>query len=147
MKHPEDGIYERQIFINCPFDDEYIPLFRVIVFIVQACGYEVRCALESQDAGEVRISKILRLIKHCRMGIHDVSRTALDPVNGLPRFNMPLELGLFLGAAHFGNPVQRKKHALILDTERFRYQKFISDIADQDIKAHGNDPSRVIHAV
>ncbi|WP_409215210.1 hypothetical protein [Prosthecobacter sp.] len=122
-------------------------MFRILVFVIQACGYEVRCALESQDAGEVRMSKILRLIKECQFGIHDISRTALDPENGLPRFNMPLELGLFLGAAYFGNPVQRQKHTLVLDSERFRYQKFISDIAGQDIKPHGNDPGRVVYAV
>lgn len=112
-----------------------------------ACGYEVRCAMETLDAGEIRLAKILRLIKDCRFGIHDISRTELDPVNGLPRFNMPLELGLFLGASHFGQGSQRKKKTLVLDTERYRYQKFISDIAGQDIKAHGNDQERLISVV
>ena len=99
MKQKAPGTYKRQVFINCPFDAEYLPLFRIIVFVVNACGYHVRCALESQDAGEVRMVKILRLIRECQFGIHDISRTELDPANGLPRFNMPLELGLFLGAA------------------------------------------------
>ncbi len=31
--------------------------------------------------------------------------------------------------------------------ERFRYQKFLSDIAGQDIKAHGNDPDTLIGAI
>lgn len=139
--------YDRQVFINCPFDDEHLPLMRASVFAVQACGCKARCALEVVDAGEVRMSKILRLISQCRLGLHDISRTTLDNANGLPRFNMPLELGLFLGAAHFGKPAQRQKRTLILDVERYRYQKFISDIAGQDIKAHGNDPTRLIGAV
>lgn len=42
---------------------------------------------------------------------------------------MPLELGTFLGAKHFGSEIQKKKTCLILDKEKFRYQKFISDIA------------------
>ena len=146
MKHVK-GDNDRLVFLNCPFDNEYLPLIRAITFAVKACGYEVRCALEAMDAGEVRMNKILRLIKTCRFGIHDVSRTTLDSVNGLPRFNMPLELGLFLGAANFGNLTQRKKQTLVLDVERYRYQKFISDIAGQDIKAHGNDPERVIGIV
>lgn len=139
--------YDRQVFINCPFDDEHLPLLRATVFAVHACGCKVRCALEVVDAGEVRMSKILRLISQCRLGLHDISRTTLDNANGLPRFNMPLELGLFLGAAHFGKPAQRQKRTLILDVERYHYQKFISDIAGQDIKAHGNDPTRLIGAV
>jgi len=32
---------------------------------------------------------------------HDISRTELNE-HSLPRFNMPLELGLFLGASRFG---------------------------------------------
>ncbi|MBK8092144.1 MAG: hypothetical protein IPK32_09240 [Verrucomicrobiaceae bacterium] len=139
--------YDRQVFINCPFDDEHLPLLRAMVFAIHACGYKARCALEVVDAGEVRLSKILRLIESCRYGLHDISRTSLDAINGLPRFNMPLELGLFLGAARFGNIAQRRKRTLILDVERFRYQKFVSDIAGQDIKAHGNDPLRLIGAV
>jgi hypothetical protein len=99
------------------------------------------------DAGEVRMSKILRLVRGCRLGLHDISRTTLDEVNGLPRFSMPLELGLFLGATHFGVAEQRRKRSIILDVERYRYQKFVSDIAGQDIKAHRNDPVVLIGVV
>ena len=146
MKLSSPGIYERQVFINCPFDADYLPLFRILVFAIHACGYEIRCALESQDAGEVGMIKILRLIKECQFGIHDISRTDLDSDHRLPRFNMPLELGLFLGAAHFGSAKQRRKRTLVLDSERYRYQKFISDIAGQDIKAHANEPPKLVHA-
>ena len=53
---------------------------------------------------------------------------------------MPLELGMFLGAKHFGNGRQKHKACLILDREAYRYQRFISDIAGQDIRAHEKDP-------
>ena len=132
MSTRNPGGYGRQVFINCPFDDAYLPLFRAITFVIRACDYQARCALEAMDAGEIRMAKILRLIRGCRFGIHDISRTTLDPVSNLPRFNMPLELGLFLGAAHYGNSTQRRKQTLVLDVERFRYQKFLSDIAGQD---------------
>ena len=52
---------------------------------------------ELDDGGQTRIDKIFALIEQCRYGIHDLSPTELDAVNNLPRFNMPLELGLFLG--------------------------------------------------
>jgi hypothetical protein len=56
---------------------------------------------------------------------------------------MPLELGLFIGAKKFGRG-QGTKRCTIFDTEPYRYQKFISDIAGQDIHAHGDDHRRLI---
>lgn len=58
--------------------------------------------MELDDGGQTRIDKLYGLIGECRYGIHDLSRTELDDVNQLPRFNMPLELGLFLGAKRYG---------------------------------------------
>ena len=31
--------YRDSLFINCPFDEEYLPIFRAIVFTVAACGF------------------------------------------------------------------------------------------------------------
>jgi hypothetical protein len=135
------------VFVNCPFDAEYRRLFEALVFAIHDCGFEARCSLEAEDSGQVRIGKIKRLIRECGFGIHDISRVQLDPVNQLPRFNMPLELGLFLGAQEYGSGPQKRKRTLILDTEPYRYQKFCSDIAGQDIRAHGDRPARVIAAV
>lgn len=58
---------------------------------------------------------------------------------------MPLELGIFLGARRYGGR-QRDKRALILDTDQYRYQKFISDLAGMDIHPHAGDPSIAIRA-
>jgi len=139
--------YDRSVFVNCPLDEEYRYLFEAVVFAIQDCGYTTRCALEVADASEVRIDKITRIIADCRFGLHDISRTDADATNNLPRFNMPLELGLFLGAKRFGQAEQKLKTCLILDVEQYRYQKFISDIAGQDIAAHGGDALTAISHV
>ncbi len=78
----------------------------------------------------------MSLIEECPYGIHDLCRTELDPKNRLPRFNMPFELGIFLGAKRYGSASQQRKRCLVLDREKYRYQKFISDIAGQDIHTH-----------
>jgi len=135
-----DSQFDYGVFINCPFDDSYRSLFEAIVFTVHDCGYVARCSLEVTDASQVRIEKISAIIGSCRLGIHDISRTDLDTATQLPRFNMPLELGLFLGAKRFGSGKHRLKTCLILDVDRYRYQKFISDIAGQDIAAHSGKP-------
>ena len=66
--------YDRRVFINCPFDAQYKPLFEAIVFAVRDCGLRPRCALEIDDASEVRIEKIFKIIAECRYGVHDISR-------------------------------------------------------------------------
>jgi hypothetical protein len=43
--------YATNIFINCPFDVEFEPVFHAIVFAVIQCGYTVRCALEADEYG------------------------------------------------------------------------------------------------
>lgn len=134
----------KDVFINCPFDPDYTKSFRAIVFTVRACGFRARCALELDDAGETRLEKLYRLVEQSRYGIHDLSRTELDTVNRLPRFNMPLELGIFLGAKRFGGDDQKSKHVLILDIEKYRYQKFISDLAGVDIHSHSGLPRKAV---
>ena len=81
------------------------------------------------------------------VGIHDLSSVAPDSITGLPRFNMPLELGLFLGCKRFGTGGQERKRCLILDSDPYRYRTFISDISGLDIHAHGSDPERAIREV
>jgi len=139
--------YNTNVFVNCPFDPAFAPLFDAVIFAVLDCGYTPRCTLEIQDSGQSRIDKIHTLIEQSRCGIHDISRTQADAGSRLPRFNMPFELGLFLGARRFGSGNQRDKACLILDRDRYRYQKYLSDIAGQDIRAHHNRVEDAITAV
>jgi hypothetical protein len=139
--------FSRDVFVNCAFDERFQPIFHAIVFAIIRSGFRARCALETEDAAENRFAKIQNIVEQSPFGIHDLSRTQSDGDPPLPRFNMPLELGLFIGAKRYGNDQQRRKRALILDTEQYRYQRFISDIAGQDIRAHGSDPIRAIEMV
>jgi hypothetical protein len=139
--------YEDRVFINVPFDQRYEKLFHALVFAIHDCGFVARCALETDDGSQVRIDRLYEIIADCRYGIHDLSRTTLDSRNKLPRFNMPLELGIFLGAKRYGDARQRRKSALILERDQYRYQIYCSDIAGQDIRAHGNNVSAAISAV
>lgn len=136
--------YAGNVFINCPFDKEYLILRDALLFVIFDCGFIPRCALEEDDSGNVRFNKIQKIIAECRFGVHDISRTELDDQTQTPRFNMLLELGVFLGAKHFGNKQQKGKVCLVLDRKQYRYQAFISDIAGHDIRSHDNEPEKVI---
>lgn len=139
--------YDTSVFINCPFDADYRPLLEAVVFAVYDCGFVPRCALEVDDSSQVRIQKITSIIGECRLAIHDISRTELDDAFALPRFNMPFEFGIFVGAKAFGARDHRRKACVVFDVERYRFQKFISDIAGQDIREHHQNVGVLIHHV
>ena len=131
--------YNDRVFFNCPFDAQYMPLFRAIIFSIYRCGFSPRSALEEDNGLDVRLDKIIRLISLCKYGVHDISRTEVG-ANGYPRFNMPFELGLFFGAKKLGDNQQKNKNALILEKKAFSYQQFLSDLNGVDTKSHNNDP-------
>jgi hypothetical protein len=132
--------FEKQVFVNCPFDDEYRPLLRALLFTVLDCGLVPRLASDRADSGEARVEKIRSLIRSCRLSIHDLSR--MEPLRSgdLPRFNMSFELGLDLGCRFFGAGAFSTKQCLILEKDRFRYRQALSDISGNDIRAHEGEP-------
>jgi hypothetical protein len=136
----------KEVFINCPFDERYSNIFDAVLFAIYFCGCKPRCALEIDDGSQIRLDKIYDIIEECDLGIHDISRTEHN-TNDLPRFNMPFEFGLFMGAKRFGGRKQKEKSCLIFDTDRYRYMEFISDISGQDIKSHENEPTQVIRKI
>lgn len=138
--------YSDRVFINCPFDDLYLPLFHAAIFTTYFCGFFPTTSLSEDNGLESRIDKIARIIGQCRYGIHDISRTELSQT-GCPRFNIPFELGLFFGARLYGNKGQKIKNALILERNPYSYQQLISDINGIDVKAHQDDPFRIIRHI
>jgi len=120
MSKPAD--FDQCVFVNCPFDAPYKPLLWALIFSILAYGYKPCSALQEQDAGAVRLDKIKRLIGNSRLGIHDISRIETDTVLGLPRFNMPFELGLDVGARAYGRGYLATKQILSsLDFNDFHY--------------------------
>ena len=48
--------FDDNVFINCPYDVEYLPLLRPLVFTVLYAGLNPRLASERLNSGETRIS-------------------------------------------------------------------------------------------
>lgn len=137
---------ENNVFINCPFDNNYFSLLKPLLFSL--CYIDLNPQIsETSDSGEIRLHKIKNLIKNSRYSIHDLSR--MEPMidSDLPRFNMPFECGIDFGMK-LSNPAEfANKRFLILEKEQYRYQKVISDISGNDIKAHKNNPEQIIKVV
>ena len=134
-KHPN---YERNVFINCPFDQEYIALRKVLVFTITYFDYIPRISLESSDSGSSRLEKIIGLIQESKYSIHDLSRIQSKSKKEFYRLNMPFELGIDYGLRRFDHNFNDKK-SLIISSNPYKYMKAISDINGVDIKSHNNE--------
>lgn len=139
--------FETNVFVNCPFDDDYKSLLRPILFCVYRLGFQPRIASERLDGGEPRIEKIVELIEDSKYAIHDLSRMRAKRAGELFRLNMPLELGIDIGCKRFKGAPWTDKKCLILETERYRFQAALSDLSNSDIEAHGDDPLEAFTAV
>lgn len=134
------------VFVNCPFDKAFQPLFEAIIFTITACGYQPRCALEDEDGADIRLDKLCRIIGECPRSVHDLSRTQTGDA-GLPRFNMPFELGLTIGAKKYGGAKRSNYTAAILVTDPFKLPAYLSDLGGNDPRAHHDDVANVVKIV
>ena len=133
----------KSVFINCPFDADYAPLFDAIVFATVCCGFIPRSALESGTVSEPRLSRILRALFSSKYSIHDLSRCTGEGSDNMARFNMPLELGMAM-ARRFMEPANEHDW-LVLAPSGHTYARFVSDLTAYDPVTHdGSAPSVVV---
>lgn len=131
-----DSNFDRNVFVNCPFDADYKPILQAILFCLVRFGLTPRIATERSNAGESRIEKINELILASKYSIHDLSRCQASEAEEFYRLNMPFELGLDFGCRNFGDVQFQTKTILVLEEQQYRYQATLSDLAGSDIEAH-----------
>lgn len=136
--------FEKNVFINCPFDLEYKKFLHPMLFTIVYLGLRPQMA-QTTDSGKVRIERILSLIKDSKYSIHDLSRMVAKEAGEIARFNMPFELGLDIGIRSASKRSRLStKQNLIIEQENFRYQKGISDLSGNDIEVYGDSPERLV---
>jgi len=139
--------YEKSVFINCPFDEDFQPLFHAIVLTVAARGFTPRCAYETEGQADPRIVRIVRGLADSKYSIHDLSRYQGQGAENLGRFNMPLELGIALGMRFLQEGTRAGHNWVALVPQQFVHQKFISDLAGFDQPDHDQTSAMVIRRV
>ena len=135
--------FETNVFVNCPFDSEYLDLLRPTLFTILALGFEPRIALERADGAEVRMEKIIELINESRFAVHDLSRLRATKAKEYYRLNMPFELGVDYGSRLYGGGRFAAKRILILEDSANELKKALSDLAGSDVEAHNKQPIRI----
>lgn len=143
---PHPG-FNKNVFINCPFDGKYDILLRPILFTIISLGFVPQIASQISDSGEQRISKILSLILKSKYSVHDLSRIRSEKRGQLFRLNIPFELGIDYGCRLTSNRHLKRKKFLVLAAKPYDYKRALSDLAGVDAKSHGKNPEKAVLAL
>lgn len=128
------------VFLNIPYDTLFEELYAAYIVGLTQLGLNVTATLgfPNQD----RLEMIFQLIERSRFSIHDLSR--IEAAHGIPRFNMPLELGIALYRAK----VSKGKHTVhVFESKAYRTQHSTSDINRIDPRIHRGTAKGVMAAL
>lgn len=141
------GEFDRSVFINCPFDDDYQPILQAILFCIFYLGFTPKIASVTINSADVRLEKIVALIEGSRYSIHDLSRSQANQAGEFYRLNMPFEYGIDWACKKWRGQGRETKKFLILDEQKHRYLAALSDIAGSDISIHKGDYQHAVRKV
>jgi hypothetical protein len=128
---------DKTAFLNLPYDKEFESLFLAYVVGLIQLGLKPHLTFAIPNQG--RLDAIIDLIDTSDFSIHDLSRT--ETTNGVPRFNMPLELGL---ALHQRSVTKGRHQVFIFESKPFRTQQSTSDVNGIDPFIHHGQPKEVM---
>jgi len=117
------------VFLNIPYDKEFEDLYVAYIVGLTQLGLRVNATLAVPNQG--RLEAIIGLIDESNFSIHDLSR--IKSSKGIPRFNMPLELGLALYRSH---ATKGRHRVYVFESKPYRTQKSTSDINGIDPQIH-----------
>ena len=86
---------QSQVFINCPYDEDYKHLFFALIYICVFFGCEPIFAACEESSSD-RMETIIHCIEKSKYAIHDISKINVET----PRYNMPFELGMYYMHIH-----------------------------------------------
>jgi hypothetical protein len=129
MPQRQQQEFEKNVFINCPFDSKYYSLLRPLLFTIAYLGFDARIAIESSDSAQTRIEKICELVRTSKYSVHDLSRLKATEKGEFYRLNMGFELGVDYGSRRYGAKRLRNKRFLILEEGPYDYRRALSDIS------------------
>lgn len=127
----------QSVFLNIPYDNQFEDLYLAYIVGLTQLGLKINATLAVPNQG--RLDRIVRLIERSDVSIHDLSRIELS--SGIPRFNMPLELGLAL----YRSRMTRGRHRVfVFEKKAYRMLQSTSDINGIDPQIHNGRPKGVM---
>lgn len=137
--------YQSNVFINCPFDDEYKKKFLYpLIFTIIHSGFNPKISFEESNASNTRMDKIIELIRDSKFGIHDISRYKSSTIGEYYRMNMPLELGIDIGLSKSKSEQFNSKQILILCETKYEWSAALSDLSNCDPETYNQKVRNLI---
>ncbi len=127
----------QSVFLNIPYDTQFEDLYLAYIVGLTQLGLKINAALAVPNQG--RLDRIIELIEESDFSIHDLSR--IETTSGVPRFNMPLELGLALYRSY---ATHGRHRVFVFEEKRYRMQRSTSDINGIDPLIHNGRPKGVM---
>ena len=125
------------VFLNIPYDLAFENLYLAYIVGLTQLGLRANATVGVPNQG--RPDTIIGLIERSDFSIHDLSRIELS--NGIPRFNMPVELGLALYRSHV---TEGRHRVYVFERRAYRAQRSTSDINGIDPKIHNGTAKGVM---
>lgn len=125
-----------QVFMNYPYDEEFLPYSEALAFAIVATGLLPLCALDLTVPDRPRLQAIVEAIDSCDFSVHDLSRASGFGEENLARMNMPLEMGMALFHALRTQHVDHRCAFFVSDSHT--YKRFASDLAGLDPVVYGD---------
>jgi hypothetical protein len=125
------------VFLNIPYDKEFEDLYVAYIVGLTQLGLRVNAALAVPNQG--RLETIIALIGKSSFSIHDLSR--IEVSKRIPRFNMPVELGLALYRSH---ATKGRHRVYVFESKPYRTQRSTSDINGIDPQIHNGTAKGVM---
>jgi len=128
------------VFLNIPYDEAFEEIYLAYIVGLTQLGLRISATLAVPNQG--RLTRIIELIEESDFSIHDLSRIELS--KGVPRFNMPVELGIAL----YRSRVTDQRHRVyIFESKAYRAQHSTSDVNGIDPHIHKGRPKGVMAAL
>jgi hypothetical protein len=135
------------VFLNCPYDLDYRPLFDASVLATVCCGFTPRIASDTGTVAEPRTARIAKAIFESKYSVHDLSRCKGEGDANFARFNMPLELGMAIARRYFSRRLSDRHDWMAMVPSGHAYGRYISDLAGFDPAVHDSTDSGLIFAL
>ncbi len=126
------------VFLNLPFEPDYEPVFVGFIVGLVTVGLIPRSVVELDENGDGRMLRLFRLMKECRISIHDLSYRGAEF-----RYNMPFELGVAYALSR-NNP---DAIILVFEATKRDLLKTLTDLRHFDPKIHRMDGKKVLATI
>jgi hypothetical protein len=134
-----------QVFLNYPYDSDYLPFAEALSFGVVAAGMVPITALDLTDPDAPRLEMIVEAITSCHYSAHDLSRCRGEGPGNFARMNMPMEMGM---AMFHALSAQRSDHrCAFFVPSGYSYHEYASDLSGLDPLRYEENPAALLAIV